>query len=162
MTGLCARRYCPGFFADLCITTDPEEFCTFMGLDLAAHKRGFQTDEDCFKWLSESRFFSKSLLDNLTYKETKRKVKKDMLRAYFDWLHTQQYRAAEVKFHEKFRFSQTSISNFETEFLRFTEENSWKWHWLISIKPKSGMLLPLRPPTAWRPGDISTELSCQN
>ncbi|ORY19224.1 hypothetical protein BCR34DRAFT_208667 [Clohesyomyces aquaticus] len=71
------------------LTRKPDEAMAFLGLDMQKYWKGFETEEEIFKWVSNGRFFARSTFDERTEKvnDRQRLRKRGMYRRFMDeWM----------------------------------------------------------------------------
>lgn len=71
---------------EIYLETDPEEICSFFGLNYSVWQKGFETKEDIFKWLIESKYKRKFLETNCRFNYFR---KKQAFKDLFEYLDSQ-------------------------------------------------------------------------
>lgn len=76
--------------ADIILTRNMQEICIELNLDWHVWYKGFETREDMFKWITSSRFFTKSafLFENQTNRTRVRDRKRSTIQAFCQWMDT--------------------------------------------------------------------------
>jgi hypothetical protein len=70
------------------LTRDMKTICELGGFDYAKWKAGFDTNEDVYKFVADSKFFKKELFafENLNHTNATRNKKRAMYKGFVDWL----------------------------------------------------------------------------
>ena len=111
------------------LTRDMKTICELGGFDYAKWKAGFDTNEDVYKFVAESRFFKKELFafENLNSINRIRNAKRTMYKGFVDWLdatNPDEYHKAEfldkstyaLIYQEKFPHLRDAISKYYFEY----------------------------------------------
>jgi len=82
------RNFSGRLTKDIVISKNSERIFKFLGFDYERYQKGFETVEDIFEWVINSKYFSVDnfLMDNLTHIDRKRNAKRKTYRGFLQYV----------------------------------------------------------------------------